>query len=165
MQRAVTNMKIESLYHTGLVVSDLDGALEFYTGTLGLSVERPVAEQSSEWIARVVGFDSARLRMAMVGAGGGHSFELIEYVEPAGSKDSNPTERNNVGAAHVGMVVDDVRTWYEKLAAAGVRVTGPPSKRETEYPWATYAFYFQDPDGNWLEMVERAPRPEGSEQN
>ena len=154
-------MEIESLFHTGLVVSDLDRALEFYTGMLGLSVERPAAEQSSEWIARVVGFDSARLRMAYVGAGGGHSIELIEYVEPAGSKDSNPAQRNNVGAAHVGMVVDDVRTWYEKLAAAGVRVTGPPSKRETEYPWATYAFYFQDPDGNWLEMVERAPRPEG----
>ena len=158
-------MEIESLYHTGLVVSDLDRALEFYTGMLGLNVERSAAEQSSEWIARVVGFDSATLRMAYVGAGSGHSFELIEYVDPPGSSGPNPTPRNDVGAAHVGMIVDDVRGWYEKLAAAGVRVTGPPTLRDTEYPWARFAFYFQDPDGNWLEMVERAPRPEGSEQN
>ena len=158
-------MEILGLYHTGLVVANLDHAIEFYTGTLGLDVERPATEQSSDWIARVVGFSSARMRMAYVGAGTGHSFELIEYLEPEGSKEVNSVERNSVGASHVGMVVDDVLAWYKKLEEAGVRVTGPPTKRDVEYPWATYAFYFQDPDGNWLEMVERASRPEGSDQN
>ena len=69
---------------------------------------------------------------------------------------------NRVGSAHCGMLVDNVRQWYEHLKANGVRVTGPPTLRDVGYPWGRYAVYFQDPDGNWLEFAERAPRPEGS---
>ena len=33
-------MKIQSIYHTGFIVENLDRALKFYTGVLGMSVER-----------------------------------------------------------------------------------------------------------------------------
>lgn len=158
-------MRIENLYHTGLVVSDLERAVSFYTETLGLKIERPVSEMSGEWIANVVGFESATLRMAYVGAGGGHSFELIQYVDPPGDRERNKKPRNDVGAAHVGMIVDDIHAWYERLVAAGMHVARPPTLREADYPWARYAIYFQDPDSNWLEMVERGPRPPGSTEN
>ena len=158
-------MRVETLYHSGLVVSDIERALSFYTETLGLSIERQATESSGKWIGDVVGFDSPTLRIAYVGPGGGHSIELIEYVEPSGVKEQNLKPRNDVGAAHVGMIVDDVNAWYEKLIRDGVNATGPPTLRDAEYPWARYAFYFQDPDGNWLEMVERAPKPPGSTEN
>ncbi len=63
------------------------------------------------------------------------------------------------------MIADDVQGWYERLKEAGLNVMGPPVLRDAQYPWARYAFYFQDPDGNWLEFVERGPRPEGSTEN
>ncbi|NQW16738.1 MAG: VOC family protein [Chloroflexi bacterium] len=158
-------MKVESLYHTGMVVSDLEAAVEFYTGTLGLALERGIAELKGEFLEQVVGLDGVVLRMAYVGSGTGHSIELMEYSQPPGSKDFNAKPINSVGSAHVGMIVENVMGWYEKLDGMGLNVKGPPVLRDAEYPWARYAFYFQDPDGNWLEFVERGPKPAGSTEN
>jgi len=158
-------LKVESLYHTGMIVSDLEAAVEFYTGTLGLDLERGIADLSGEFLEQVVGLDGVVLRMAYVGSGTGHSIELIQYVQPSGSKDFNSKPISDVGSAHVGMVVDDVLGWYEKLDGMGLNVQGPPVQRDAEYPWARYAFYFQDPDGNWLEFVERGAKPVGSTEN
>ena len=158
-------MEIKALYHTGFVVSDLERSVAFYTGVLGMRVERPPTELAGEWISGVVGYPRTRLRSAFVGIGDGHSIELLQYLSPAGSRAPNPPDRNRVGAAHAGMIVDDANGWYRRLRSAGVEVIGPPSLRDVEYPWARYAFYFRDPDGNWLEFAERAPRPEGSKAN
>jgi catechol 2,3-dioxygenase-like lactoylglutathione lyase family enzyme len=158
-------MKIRALYHTGFVVSDLERSVAFYTGVLGMRLERPPTELSGEWISNVVGYPGTRLRSAFVGIGDGHSIELIQYLSPAGPRTPHPPDRNRVGAAHAGMVVDDAGAWYERLRSAGVEVLGPPALRDVEYPWARYAFYFRDPDGNWLEFAERAPKPEGSKAN
>ena len=158
-------MLIQALYHTGLIVADLDRSLAFYTGVLGMRVERGPSELSGDWISAVVGYRGARIRLAFVGVGDGHSIELIQYLSPAGSRVPAPAERNRVGATHVGMMVDDARAWYEHLRSAGIEVTGEPTLRDVEFPWARYAFYFRDPDGNWLEFAERAPRPQGSRSN
>ncbi|MBI2966089.1 MAG: VOC family protein [Chloroflexi bacterium] len=158
-------MEIKGLYHTGFVVSDLERTLAFYTGVLKMRVERPPTELSGEWISDVVGYPGTRLRSAFVGIGDGHSIELLQYLSPPGSRVPNPADRNRVGASHAGMIVDDARGWYERLKAAGVETLGPPALRDVEYPWARYAFYFRDPDGNWLEFAERAPRPAGSKAN
>jgi lactoylglutathione lyase len=158
-------LKVEGAYHTGFVVADMDRSVEFYTGLLGFTLERGPTDVGGEWLATVVGFDSVALRMAYVGVGTGHSLELLEYSDPPGAKTANRIPVNSVGASHAGFLVDDVNGWYEKLRESGVHVTGPPTLRDTEYPWARYAFYFQDPDGNWLEFVERAPKPADSDQN
>ena len=158
-------MKVESLYHTGMIVSDLEAAVEFYIGALGLTLERGIAELEGPFLEQVVGLDGVVLRMAYVGSGTGHSIELIQYVYPPGSKEFNSKPISDVGSAHVGMVVDDVLGWYEKLDGMGLNVQGPPVVRDAEYPWAKYALYFQDPDGNWLEFVERGAKPAGSTEN
>jgi lactoylglutathione lyase len=158
-------LEIKGLYHTGFVVSDLERSVAFYTDVLGMRVERPPTELSGEWISGVVGYPGTRLRSAFVGVGDGHSIELLQYLTPAGSRSPAPAGRNRVGAAHAGMVVDDACGWYERLKAAGVEVLAPPALRDVEYPWARYAFYFRDPDGNWLEFAERAPRPAESKAN
>jgi catechol 2,3-dioxygenase-like lactoylglutathione lyase family enzyme len=157
--------KVQAIYHTGFVVSDLDRSLEFYTGLLGLSIERQPVTTDTPWLAEVVGYESVKMRMAYVGVGDGHSIELIEYVLPRGEARSDQFERNKPGSAHAAMVVDDVPTWREKLEVEGFDVFGPTSERDLEYPWARYAIYFQDPDGNWLEMVSRDPKPAGSTDN
>ncbi len=158
-------MKIQTIYHTGFIVEDLDRALEFYTDLLGMAIEREPAVSDTPWIAEVVGYEKVEMRMAYVGVGDGHSIELIEYIFPRGDVRSDQFERNKPGSAHAAMVVDDVPAWRERLEAEGIKVFGPTEERDLEYPWARHAFYFQDPDGNWLEMVSRDPKPEGSTDN
>ncbi len=158
-------MNIQSIYHTGFVVRDLERSLEFYTGLLGMRIERAPAESDDPWLAQVVGYPSVRMKMAYVGVGDGHSIELIEYIEPFGTPQPGLHDRNRPGSAHAAMVVDDVTSWREKLEASRITVFGPREVRDLGYPWARLAIYFQDPDGNWLEMVERYPKPEGSTEN
>lgn len=158
-------MKVQSIYHTGFVVRDLERSLDFYTGLLGMKVERGPAESDSEWLAQVVGYPTVRIRMAYVGVGDGHSIELLEYIEPFGTPQPGLADRNRPGSAHAAMVVDDVAAWREKLESERIKVFGPKEVRDLPYPWARLAIYFQDPDGNWLEMVERHPKPSGSVEN
>jgi len=153
-------LAVESIYHTGIVVSDLERALDFYVGTLGLKVERETRELAGEWISSVTGFPGTRLKMVWVGTGDGYSIELLEYGEPGGDKSPGTRERHDAGAMHVGMIVDDVHAWYERLSAQGIRFAGrPPPKQDVKFPWARCAAYLQDPDGNWLELLEREPAP------
>ena len=158
-------MKIQTIYHTGFVVRDLDESLEFYTEVLGMVVERQPAVSDSDWISEVVGYEKVTMRQAYVGVGDGHSIELIQYVEPRSDVRTDQFDRNRPGSAHAAMIVDSVPQWRERLESRGVQVFGPRCKRNLEYPWAQYAIYFQDPDGNWLEMVSRGTKPEGSKEN
>ena len=158
-------MHIQSIYHTGFVVRSLERSLRFYTDVLGMRIEREPRETNSPWLAQVVGYPAVRIKMAYVGVGDGHSIELLEYVTPAGQPQPGLYDRNRPGSAHAAMVVDSVAEWREKLEAAGLKPFGPREVRDLPYPWGRLAIYFQDPDGNWLEMVERSPKPEGSEEN
>ena len=157
--------KIHNIYHTGFIVESLDKALDFYTRVLGMTIERAPAVSETPWISEVVGYENVKMYQAYVGVGDGHSIELIEYMRPRGEKRSDQFDRNRPGSAHAAMVVDDVPTWRDRLEAEGIKTFGPRYERELEYPWARFAIYFQDPDGNWLEMISRNPKPEGSEEN
>lgn len=156
---------IKAIYHTGFTVENLDTALDFYTRVLGMTIEREPAISEGPWISEVVGYKDVKMRQAYVGVGDGHSIELIEYIQPRGETRSDQFERCKPGSAHAAMVVDDVPAWRERLEAEGIKTFGPNYERDNEFPWARYAIYFQDPDGNWLELVSRDPRPEGSTAN
>lgn len=156
---------IQTIYHTGFIVENLDKALEFYVDFLGFNIERAPSISETPWISEVVGYANVKMRQAYVGVGDGHSIELIEYIRPRGEKRSDQFDRNRPGSAHAAMVVDSVLEWRDLLEARGIRTFGPKYERDLEYPWARHAIYFQDTDGNWLEMISRNPKPEDSDQN
>ena len=149
-------MKVRWMYHTGFVVSDMEQSLAFYRDMLGLEEERN-AVVDDEFISQVAGHDGARLHIVYLGNGDTrHSLELIQYLSPEGSRVS-PTATNDVGATHLGLIVDDVDSLYGELSAKGVKFVNPPAVRaDARYPWARKACYLQDPDGNWVELVEQA---------
>lgn len=156
---------IQTIYHTGFIVENLDKALEFYVDFLGFNIERAPEISETPWISEVVGYANVKMRQAYVGVGDGHSIELIEYMRPRGEKRSDQFDRNRPGSAHAAMVVDSVLEWRELLEARCIKTFGPKYERDLEYPWARHAIYFQDTDGNWLEMISRNPKPEDSDQN
>ena len=85
-----------------------------------------------------------------------HSVELIEYINPPGSKVS-PIERNAVGAAHLGIIVDDLEALYADLSSKGVEFVGPQVVRPDHTLYACNICYRHDPDGNRLESLEGSP--------
>ncbi len=157
-------MKVEWMNHTGFVVSDMERALDFYRDLLGLAEERDYVLEG-EFISELVGYPDARLHIVYLGAGDlRHSIELIQYLNPPGEVAPLP-DRRNVGATHLGIIVDDLDSFYQELSARGVRFVNPPAVRsDAVYPFASKGCYVQDPDGNWLELLERAPAPPNATQ-
>ncbi len=155
-------MKVEWMFHTSFVVRNMDQALAFYRDTLGFVEERSAVIEG-ERISKLTGFQDAKLHAVCLGIGDmRHSIELLQYLNPAGIE-AEPRELNEIGTAHLAFIVDDVDAFHQTLSSSGIRFVNPPAVRpDAEYPWAKKACYLQDPDGNWLEFVERDPPPPGA---
>lgn len=150
-------MKVTGTHHTGFVVSDMDKAIRFYRDVLGLTEARDpvVREATGPAISKIVGYADAKLRAAKLRTDDDeHLLELVEYVNPVGGRVS-PTPRNDVGASHLGLVVDDIAALHGKLVENGVKIAKvPPSGSGDEDTSEQKAYYVEDPDGNWVELVE-----------
>ena len=157
-------MEVEWMNHTGFVVSDMERSLEFYRDLLGLKEERNQILEG-EFISELVGYPDARLHIIYLGSGDlRHSVELIQYLNPVGTPAAMP-ERHQVGSSHLGVIVDDLDAFYAELSSRGVRFVSPPAIRPgAVYPMASKGCYMQDPDGNWLELLERPAAPEDATQ-
>ena len=152
-------MEVEWMNHTGFVVNDMERSRAFYRDLLGLGEERDVI-LGGEFISQLVGYPDAGLHIVYLGPGDmRHSVELIQCLNPPVEPASLP-RRHQVGATHLGVIVDDLDAFYQELSARGVRFLSPPSVRPNPvYPSASKGCYLQDPDGNWLELLERPPAP------
>ena len=158
-------MNVKWMNHTGFVVSNMERSLAFYRDQLGLEIERDQILEG-EFISELVGYPDAKLHIIYLGLGDmKHSVELIEYLNPRGNAAPLP-ERKDIGATHLGIIVDNVDEFYKELSSKEVRFVSPPAIRpDAVYPMAQKGCYMQDPDGNWLELLERPPAPERTTQS
>ncbi len=139
---------VQRLHHTGFVVRDRDKAVAFYRDIVGLNVISEYKRIGPK-IDQVVGYEDVHLKLALLDLGGGHILELIQYVNPP--PDERPTaERSVLGAAHLAFEVKDISAMFAKMSEGGAKMMNPP----VQIAPGRIACYFQDPDGNWLELME-----------
>ena len=123
-------MKIESLGHVVLKVTDLGRAEAFYTGVLGLPA-----------CARL---DQDGFRMTFFTLGNHHDFAIMEVSDGKDSQDDKRAGLHHV-AFNIGTTLDDLRDAKKKLDSAGVGAE--PIDHEV-----TKSLYLEDPDGNGIEL-------------
>lgn len=134
--------------HTSFTVSNLERSVDFYKRLLGFQEEFRL-DLKGAGIDQITGLKGAHLQICMLRIEG-LRLELIQYLSPPGVK--LDTRTNNVGAAHVGLWVDDVDAKYRELLAAGVRFRNAPT---SALPGRPRVAYFLDPDGITLELMQR----------
>jgi catechol 2,3-dioxygenase-like lactoylglutathione lyase family enzyme len=141
--------------HVGLTVADLDRAVEFWCGRLGLQLLHR-GTQTDPDIASLLGEDSAELAIADLDAGDGRVIELIEYIRPAGRpvlvRSSDP------GSSHIALRVDDLDAALERLEGSQARQISrhPVLLHDPGGAWdGVTCCYIADPDGIIVELVQR----------
>lgn len=134
--------------HTGFVVKDLDKSITFYRDIMGLELTSTY-EREGEPISQVVGYKSAHLKIAILSIEDGHKLELIQYVYPSGSE-SVELERNALGSTHLAFNVENIDETSRELVRQGAIKLNPP----VAVAPGKIACYMQDPDGNWIELME-----------
>jgi catechol 2,3-dioxygenase len=122
-------MKIKSLGHVVVQVTDLERAERFYGGLLGL----PVCAH----------FDEDGMKMAFFSLGNHHDFAVME-VSGEDSSGENAAGLHHV-AFKIGTTLDELREAKAMLDAAGV--AAEPIDHEV-----TKSLYLADPDGNGIEL-------------
>lgn len=141
-QYTMTNTRA---HHVGVTVADLERAVEFYRGTLGLEVLDRFTV-SGEPFADGVGVEGATGDFVHLD-GGGARIELIEYDPEGRAQDAASV--NQPGAKHVGLAVPDIDGFYEDLPGAVETLSEP---RTTES--GTRILFLRDPEDNLVEIIE-----------
>ena len=139
------------IHHTGITVHNLDLMVKFYTQNLGLRVLREI-EMEAPSSGDHTGIPGAHRKLVFLGLDDTHEIELVHYVSPPASE--GHLDRHQLGSMHVGFLVDDLRELHSRLSAQGVHFATEPKFKEED--GATVGvIYARDPEGNWLEFIER----------
>ena len=140
-----------TLHHHGVSVTDLDRAVEFYDGILGLElIDRYTL--SDDALSTAVGGDAMTGHFAQLDAGG-ERVELIEYeTGEEGDDDQNDVRGAAVydsGAKHLGLETDDLDGFYGSLPDDVETISEPQTTGS-----GTKILFVRDPDGNPVEILE-----------
>jgi glyoxylase I family protein len=150
----MASVRVSSIGHTGITVSDLDRSIRFYRDVLGLPVSEPV-RCTGEMFEKVTGVHGAEIDVSFVRAPG-HVIELLCYRKPEGRVRSS-LRSCDPGFWHLALKVSDIdrvvaavgRAAFEPLSAVQ-RVGDGPLK-------GLKVVYVRDPDGVVLELLEEPP--------
>ncbi len=116
-------MAVKRMDNVGIVVEDLDAAVEFFI-ELGLELEGRAAIEG-EWAGRVTGLGNQHVEVAMMRTPDGHSrLELSRFIEPAVVADHRNAPVNALGYLRVMFAVDDIDDTLERLRKRGAELVG-----------------------------------------
>jgi catechol 2,3-dioxygenase-like lactoylglutathione lyase family enzyme len=116
-------MSVKRMDNVGIVVEDIDAAIEFFT-ELGLELEGR-APIEGEWADGVTGFHDMRVEIAMMRTPDGHSrVELSRFVAPPVVADHRSAPVNALGYLRVMFTVDDIDDTLARLGKRGAELVG-----------------------------------------
>ena len=130
---STTTTRINAIGIVCIPVSDQEKAIEFYVDTLGLEkrVDVPFADDKYRWV-----------EVAPEGA------DTTIAICPPG-----PNGQSGNKETGISLQVGDIDAYYAELKAAGVDVDAEVSRMGDPVP---PMFWFRDPEGNSLMVVEVA---------
>jgi catechol 2,3-dioxygenase-like lactoylglutathione lyase family enzyme len=153
-----TAVTAEAVAMVGLTVSDMDRSVDFYTRVLDF--ERVSDDEAlGDAYERLQGVSGARLRVVRLRLGGEY-LQLTEYLASPGRPAPADARSNDRWFQHVAIIVSDMDSAYARLRRFHVKQasTAPQTLPKT-IPNAAgiRAFYFKDPDGHPLEILQFPP--------
>jgi catechol 2,3-dioxygenase-like lactoylglutathione lyase family enzyme len=149
---------VRAVADVGMTVSDLDRSVTFFTTVLDFEKVNE-HEAAGDDFARLEGVAGAKARVARLRLGR-ETLELSEYLSPRGRAVPIDSRSNDRWFQHVAIIVSDMEQAYARLRSA--HVTHASNAPQTLPQWnraagGIKAFYFKDPDGHSLEILQFPP--------
>ena len=143
-------MSVQRMDNVGIVVADLDAAVEFFV-ELGLTLEGRT-RIDGEWAGRVTGLGTQRVEVAMMVTPDGHSrLELSRFLTPLVVADHRNAPVNALGYLRVMFAVDDLDELLARLAKRGAQLVG----EVVQYQDAYRLCYIRGPEGLLIGLAEQ----------
>lgn len=147
---------IGRIYHVGLTVSDLDRSITFYRDILGLEFQGEILMLGEE-TDKIFRKKNCKARIAYLN--GSKSIdappvELIQFVDDVINKTQPDLFTTSI--SELCFYTDDIDTVYKNLIEKNVECLSEPQYFDFTLQGfgKSKAFYFKDPDGIILEMMQ-----------
>ena len=142
-------MALKRMDNVGIVVEDLDVAIDFFR-ELGLELEGRGAIEG-EWAGRVTGLGDQRVEIAMMRTPDGHGrLELSRFLAPPVVADHRNAPVNALGYLRVMFTVDDIDETLERLGNRGAELVG----EVVEYKDVYRLCYIRGPGGLLIGLAQ-----------
>lgn len=134
-----------TLQYTNITVNDVDEAMAFYRGGLGLELRNDVASGDFRWVT--------------LGSPGRPDAEIVLSVPHAGRSQGDGDALQELLTKGVLPIVvfraDDLDAVFERLNSSGAEVLQEPM----DQPWGPRDCAFRDPSGNTIRIAQATPAP------
>ena len=136
--------------NVGIVVEDLDAAIEFFT-ELGLEFEGRAPIEGA-WAEGVTGLRDMRVEIAMMRTPDGHNrLEISRFLAPPPVADHRNAPVNALGYLRVMFAVDDLDDTLARLRSHGAELAGEVVQYEDVYRLC----YVRGPEGILIGLAEQ----------
>jgi len=149
-------MGVTRMDNVGIVVRDLDAAIQFFT-ELGLTLAGRMPIEG-EWAGRVTGLRDQRVEIALLRTPDGHGrLELSRFDAPVVVSDHRTAPVNALGYLRVMFAVEDLHETLARLRPLGARVVDQVVDHEGLYRLC----YLRGPEGILIGLAQelRSPAP------
>jgi catechol 2,3-dioxygenase-like lactoylglutathione lyase family enzyme len=142
-------MTVKRMDNVGIVVEDIDAAIEFFA-ELGLELEGRAPIEGG-WADGVTGLHGMRVEIAMLRTPDGHSrLELSRFLAPPVVADNRRTPVNALGYLRVMFTVMDIDDTLARLGRLGAELVGKVVQYENSYRLC----YIRGPEGILIGLAQ-----------
>ena len=142
-------MTLKRMDNVGIVVEDLEAAIEFFR-ELGLELEGR-ADIEGEWAGRVTGLGDQRVEIAMMRTPDGHSrIELSRFLRPNVVADHRNAPVNALGYLRVMFAVENIDETLERLCNRGAKLVDEVVQYKDTYRLC----YIRGPEGLLIGLAQ-----------
>jgi catechol 2,3-dioxygenase-like lactoylglutathione lyase family enzyme len=146
---------VEGITGVSITVSDMDRAVDFYSRVLSFQKisDQEFAGEKYEHLEGIFGLRVRLVRMRL----GDESIELAEYLAPKGRPIPAGLHSNDRSFQHIAIIVSDMDAAYKILRQNKAEHASSGPQRLPDWnknAGGIKAFYFKDPDGHPLEILQ-----------
>lgn len=146
---------VTAVESVGFTVRDLERSLAFFTDVLGFAQVSDVEVTGSEY-EQLQGVFGLRMRVVRLRLGA-EELELTEYLAPRGRALPADARSHDRWFQHLAIITNDMPRAYQWLRQHQVEHVSPGPQRLPAWnknAGGIQAFYFKDPDGHALEILQ-----------